>query len=282
MQISFKELKIGQVYERPFLAELWGYQGFQAISRGVVTPSKTNVIILFVTKEKQESLTQYNDYIDGKTLHWEGENKHTSDNRIVNAQANHDEIYLFYRDIHHTPFVYYGEIVLEDYHLNETEPSEFVFKIGKQQPDFDVVQDSELNESNYKLPDNTDASAITKSRIGQGVFRDRVIRLWGSCSVTGLRNISLLKASHIKPWRDSTNKERLDPMNGLLLQPNLDHLFDSGMITFDQNGRIIISTCLSDDDIKKMNLSSDIKLRKCPSALMDYMEYHRNNVFNGF
>lgn len=69
MPVSLEKLKIGQEYERPSLADIWGYKGFQAISRGVVTPSGTKYIILFVTKQKQEALTQYNDYLDGELLH---------------------------------------------------------------------------------------------------------------------------------------------------------------------------------------------------------------------
>ena len=130
MAVSFEKLQIGQIYERPYLADLWGYKGFQAISRGVVTPARTNFIILFVTKEKQGALTQYNDYIDGKYLHWEGEEKHTSDSRIINATRN-DEIHLFYRDIHHSPFVYYGIISLLDHKKRTIKPSQFVFSIGK-------------------------------------------------------------------------------------------------------------------------------------------------------
>ena len=79
MQISFKALEFGQSYERPFLAKLWGYQSFHAISKGVITPANTKYIILFVTKDKQQALPQYNDYIDGNMLFWEGEEKHSSD-----------------------------------------------------------------------------------------------------------------------------------------------------------------------------------------------------------
>ena len=68
MPVNFNSLKFGQAYERPFLAKLWGYQSFHAISKGVVAPAGTNYIIFFVTKDKQEVLTQYNDYIDGNML----------------------------------------------------------------------------------------------------------------------------------------------------------------------------------------------------------------------
>ena len=129
MDISFKKLKSGEEYERTFLADLWGYKGHQAISRGVVTPTGSEKIILFVTKEKQSSSTQYNDYIKDNSLFWEGEDKHGSDNRIINSRKEKDEIHLFYRDIHHTPFVYYGEIFLTKYKLFSSQPSQFSFSL---------------------------------------------------------------------------------------------------------------------------------------------------------
>ena len=129
MDISFKKLKSGEEYERTFLADLWGYKGHQAISRGVVTPSGTEKIILFVTKEKQSSSTQYNDYIKDNSLFWEGEDKHGSDNRIINSRKEKDEIHLFYRDIHHAQFIYYGEIFLKEYKLFSNQPSQFSFSL---------------------------------------------------------------------------------------------------------------------------------------------------------
>lgn len=279
MPVSFQNLNIGQVYDRPYLADIWGYKGFQAISRGVVTPAGTNYIILFVTKEKQDALTQYNDYLGGDLLHWEGEAKHTSDNRVINAKSANDEIHLFYRDIHHSPFIYYGEIFVKQYKLLSTGPSQFIFQVGQGYQAPDLIDDIETHKEEYRSLGNTEKDSIIKSRIGQGVFRDGVVELWGSCAVTGLSNLSLLRASHIKPWRDSSNQERLDPMNGVLLQPNIDHLFDLGLITFDENGLVRISQKLSQDDIDKLDLTVDIKLRKLPSSLMSYMKYHRNNVF---
>jgi len=277
--VSFEQLSIGQSYDRPYLADIWGYKGFQAISRGVVTPARTNYIILFVTKEKQEALTQYNDYLNGNLLHWEGEEKHSSDSRVINAKSVNDEIHLFYRDIHHTPFVYHGEIFLKEYKGHTTEPSQFIFHVGQESQNPDLLDDIESHKEEYKTLDQTEKDSIVKSRIGQGIFRDGVVELWGSCAVTGLSNLSLLRASHIKPWRDSSNQERLDPMNGLLLQPTLDHLFDLGLITFDKSGVVRMSERLSLDDIEILVLTGGIKLRKLPPALMGYMEYHRKHVF---
>ncbi len=280
MPVSFEELSIGEKYERPYLADIWGYNGFQAISRGVITPSGTNYIILFVTKEKQQALTQYNDYLDGDLLHWEGEEKHSSDSRVINAESANDEIHLFYRDIHHNPFFYYGQIHLKGHTLLTAGPSKFIFTVGKHTHSHDILDDIESHLNEYISLDKTEKESIVKSRIGQGVFRDGVVELWGSCAVTGLSNLSLLRASHIKPWRDSSNQERLDPMNGLVLQPTLDHLFDLGLITFDENGVVVFSPVLTQNDIDKLELTGAIKLRKTPPRVLIYMEYHRNNVFN--
>jgi putative restriction endonuclease len=120
-----------------------------------------------------------------------------------------------------------------------------VFVIGNENQSPDILEDIEAHQDESKSLEKTERESIVKSRIGQGLFRDRVVELWGSCSVTGLGNLSLLRASHIKPWRDSTNQERLDPMNGLLLQPTLDHLFDLGLISFDETGAVLFSPQLS-------------------------------------
>ncbi|MDX6914400.1 HNH endonuclease [Pectobacterium carotovorum] len=281
MPVSFEELKIGESYERPYLADMWGYKGFQAISKGVVTPSEGNCIILFVTKEKQATLTQYNDFLDEGLLHWEGEKKHSSDNRIINAKSMNDRIYLFYRERHHSPFIYYGEISLKKYNLRKMEPSYFIFNVGEKQQHSDLLDEIKSHQNEYNLLEQTEKDSIVKSRIGQGLFRDGVVKLWGYCAVTDLSNLSLLRASHIKPWRDSSNQERLDPMNGLLLQPTLDHLFDLGLITFSETGVVMLSSVLSQDDIQKLELRDNLKLRKLPAKLMSYMEYHRRHVFNG-
>jgi len=72
----------------------------------------------------------------------------------------------------------------------------------------------------------TDREAIVRARVGQGLFKQRVMQIEMSCRITGVDNLSHLVASHCKPWRDATNEERLNGENGLLLTPSIDHLFD--------------------------------------------------------
>ncbi len=279
MAITFDKLVIGQAYERPFLAELWGYRGFQAISRGVVTPANTKLIILFVTEQKQESLTQYRDYLDGPFLHWEGEAKHSSDERVINASANGDEIHLFHRKVHHSPFVYMGRVELEQHNRLRESPSQFIFTLAARSEvrESRSPYDATLGIDLSGVPE-TEKNAIVKSRIGQGVFRDGLLRLWGGCAVTGYTRPVMLLASHIKPWRISTNRERLDPHNGLLLQPTIDRLFDQGLVSFDRRGRLLRAASLTNDELDQLGIRPDARLRKLEDETRRYLQYHREHV----
>ena len=280
MPVNFDSLKVGAEYDRPFLADLWGYQGHQAIARGVVTPAESQVVILFVTQSKQATMTQYADYIDGDVLHWQGEERHGSDRRLVEAENNRDEVHLFYRAVHHSPFVYYGTIHLLRHKILSLRPSEFVFSLSAPRPHIrDALEDIASHEADFRDLQETERLAIRKSRIGQGLFRERVITLWGGCSVTGLAELSLLRASHIKPWRECSNFERLDPFNGLLLHPALDHLFDAGWVTFDEQARILISRSISLPDQRILGVEPGMGLRKLPSGAEAYLKFHRTRVF---
>jgi putative restriction endonuclease len=119
-----------------------------------------------------------------------------------------------------------------------------------------------------------------KTRLGQGDFRNAVLRLWDyRCCVTGISTSAAIRASHIKPWRKSTRAERLDPLNGLPLVATLDALFDVGLISFDNHGRILISTTISAADVTVLNLNG-MKLRcKLPPKTQQYLEYHRRSLF---
>lgn len=133
MGISFIGIEIGNEYDRPQLADIWGYESYHAISRGIITPAESNVIILFVTEEKQDSLPQYQDVLEGDTLHMEGEKGHGNDHRLINAKKNGEVIHLFHRQRHHSPFIYYGKLRLHDYKLRVNRPSKFVFKLSNKQ-----------------------------------------------------------------------------------------------------------------------------------------------------
>lgn len=103
-----------------------------------------------------------------------------------------------------------------------------------------------------------------KSRVIYIIFLalSLLIEIWKKCSVTDCPATDVLRASHIKPWRFSTNTERLDPYNGLLLIPNLDALFDIGLISFKDNGEIIISNRLSSATLESLSIYPEMRLQR--------------------
>lgn len=117
---------------------------------------------------------------------------------------------------------------------------------------------------------------LVLARIGQGVYRRDQLDKWGCCAVTGCVNSALLIASHIKPWARASDIEKLDVHNGFLLHSTLDKAFDKYLISFGDDGRIIISKSLSDEDLKAMNVTRNSKildkdkLKPCLKYLCDH------------
>jgi len=95
MPVSFAQVAVGNAYSRKELARLWGYASIHAIARGVVTPRGDNKIILFVTREKQESAEQYEDELAGNELRWEGPTDHFAEERMLASAQSGDELHLF-------------------------------------------------------------------------------------------------------------------------------------------------------------------------------------------
>ena len=132
------------------------------------------------------------------------------------------------------------------------------------------------NDNNIKA---TEKDSIVKSRIGQGIFRNELIEYWHGCAISQCPLTWMLIASHIKPWRDADNQERLDTYNGLLLLPNYDKLFDLGYISFNPKGKIMCSRLLDKFDREAIGLTSDLHLVKLENQHLKYLKYHNENCF---
>lgn len=135
-------------------------------------------------------------------------------------------------------------------------------------------------EANKKIP-LTEKRALINARVGQGRFKESVRAHESFCRVTGVRNGLHLIGSHIKPWRHGTNEERLDGENGLLLTPSIDHLFDKGLISFKNNGTLLISDSSDRDSLAKMGIrdESSAVLKAFSNGQQKYLEYHRDVIF---
>lgn len=132
-------------------------------------------------------------------------------------------------------------------------------------------------------PQSTEVERIAIQRVGQDIFRERLIEFWdGKCAVTGLAIPALLKASHIKPWKDcATDAERLDVYNGLLLAPHFDALFDRGFISFGDDGALIASSHLGSDGLRILGIEGSAKVSGLTSSHLKYLAWHRAKEFRG-
>lgn len=137
----------------------------------------------------------------------------------------------------------------------------------------------DLYEINCQKIETTTKEALINARIGQGQFRERVLKMWGNCcAVTGSTTKDAIRASHIKPWRDSSNDERLDPTNGLPLIASLDALFDAGLISFDQSGAMVVSSLLPSTERTIFSVDGR-RLRNSPTtSAAKFLAYHRDNI----
>lgn len=153
-----------------------------------------------------------------------------------------------------------------------------VANLAKTAPDTLV---KEFVAGTLSMPESTEVERLAKQRVGQDIFRNALIAFWqGRCAVTSLSVVSLLRASHIKPWADCTDdQERLNVFNGLLLAPHLDALFDGGLITFDDEGRLVKSSFLDDAAVHILGVTGEMKLAYLAADHRPYFEYHRQYVF---
>lgn len=122
-------------------------------------------------------------------------------------------------------------------------------------------------ETDDRIADTVKAQII-QARRGQGKFKEAVRQLEDRCRVTKVARLEHLRASHIKPWRDSSNEERLNGENGLLLTPNIDHLFDRGFVSFESTGRLLISP-----------RQEPLYVGKFTEGQRTFLNYHRDEVF---
>ncbi len=128
----------------------------------------------------------------------------------------------------------------------------------------------------------TEKTVMAKSRIGQNIFRNKLMSYWQkTCPLTGIADSKLLRASHIKPWaKCETNPERLDVFNGLLLSSLWDAAFDSGLVSFADNGQVLTANNLSTKARITLNIESVIPLELSDKHLPT-IAWHRENKFLG-
>lgn len=149
----------------------------------------------------------------------------------------------------------------------------------------DVIHPAILEQEEKNIleePDSREKTEKLRARQGQGEYRRKLLEQCPFCPVTLISDDRLLIASHIKPWAKSNDFEKIDPYNGFMFTPTIDHLFDRGFITFTDNQEMLLSPFLSKMTYSKLGLSDR---KKYPMLKIEgrtgYLEYHRQEIWKG-
>jgi predicted restriction endonuclease len=169
--------------------------------------------------------------------------------------------------------------------LSNTGNIEYYFRLfadyfGDIQHPCEVRKETELLE---EVTDLKEKFTQSHARIGQGKYRKNLLQQCPICPITLVSDDRLLIASHIKPWAKSNSQEQLDPHNGFMFTPTFDFLFDRGFMSFTNNKKTILSPFLSNMTYSKLKISNNKIIRQLvmDDKRMDYLEYHRTNIFKG-
>lgn len=125
----------------------------------------------------------------------------------------------------------------------------------------------------------TQKEQLVLARRGQGAFRRNVRAISAACPLTGIAEERMLIAAHIKPWRACSDAERLDGHNGFLMAPHVDHLFDKGWITFEDDGTLLLAPSLDSGLLEAWGLPTSGCFLELNAEHLPYLDYHRRVVF---
>ncbi len=130
-----------------------------------------------------------------------------------------------------------------------------------------------------RLPNSTERSGLVTSRVGQGAYRKSILHRWSyRCAATGYNDTRILIASHIHSWKDSTDDQRLDVDNGILLSPDYDALFDKHIISFEDSGKIILANEYDKGELLNLGITGRERINNLTVGNKEYLEMHRKEL----
>ena len=129
--IDGKLLMVGERYTRSELAKIWGYAGWEALAKGIVS-AKDHVVVLFTTEEKSKDATQYQDMLIGDCLHIEGQKEHKTDHTVLEGQTFYSFFRKSYKETKHGAaiFQYLGRAELSQMGFHDFAGSCAIHMVG--------------------------------------------------------------------------------------------------------------------------------------------------------
>lgn len=284
------ELIVGQVYKRSELHDTFGGSRQSGIS-----PSNAHPYVFIFSTARGED----NGYDDGwsddnQYFYYSGEGQigdmeFKRGNRSLLHHIEESKQVLLFQETEKTfvelkaqlELVDYEELVGADREGNSRRVIRFIFE---RLTDFQLTQRKtdgrSKSERKYIKPNTTSRKGLVTSRVGQGWYRQAIRQKFSDqCAVTGASNSQILIASHIVPWRDATDDERLDENNGILLSPNYDALFDKHLISFTDDGSLVVSNKVTESDLAALGISNSHRC-KIHEGMLPYLKRHREALQN--
>jgi predicted restriction endonuclease len=152
-----------------------------------------------------------------------------------------------------------------------------VYRLGVSLPDAPLAR---FRARTAALPQTTEAERLVVQRIGQDIFRAALMDYWGGCCpITGITDPALLRASHIVPWAECDDAQRLDVHNGLLLSALWDVAFDAGLVSFTDDGTLLLSSELSAAARAALAPQRAFRLSNLRDAHRANLAWHRTHIF---
>lgn len=168
------------------------------------------------------------------------------------------------------------EDVIGCLHRKSSDGTFVLWKIASPQSDWVEPTQGEIDNNDSSKSD-IGTKVVGGARIGQIHWRTRVAELWShACAVTGCREDCLLDGAHILPHCDATTEQRLDEQNGILLVTQLHRAFDRGLISFADDGTLLLSSRLSRGDAAALAIPRGARLKFVPERTRQYLAHHRS------
>ncbi len=304
----YNVLTLGEKYSKKELSSLLEQPTISLVREGLYHCKNSDSTLFFVDLEKKgkEERFHFDDFFQEDFFHWDSQTtQHINSPKIQEIVTGKRTTHLFARITPKIknltqPFVYCGRLIYSEYEKGTTKPVHIVFQ-NIDYDDFTEMEDliniylwkpenigktskSKINKGGivsqrrrigYKRPNETERKGLVASRVGQGYYRQQILEKWkGICPVTKSDIKQVLISSHIVPWSESNDYERLDVENGILLSPNIDSLFDKHLISFEDNGSIIISPKINNLNRESLGIDLSIKIT-ISEGMRKYLKRHR-------
>ena len=307
----YSKLKLGQKYSKRDLIPVINETDLAFCREGVFKCKNSPSYLIFVDLDKsgKEKRFKFEDFYNNDSFIWESQPRQNINVPSIQSIKNFEVTVLLFCRIHQKirsttqPFVFCGRLEYEGYKKETSNPVTIFFKsidydydvspksdLGKiysWRPDFkpSLEEDSKefkkdpqkVKKGNHTPPNETERKGLVTSRVGQGWYRDALIKRWnGTCPITGCSQVKILIASHIVGWaEDESNRLNVD--NGILLSPNADALFDKHLISYTDDGDLITSSSIDGGDLIRLGID---KFKKLPvtDAMKPFLEKHRHKL----